>query len=104
MTQEGKRAKNTDNSINTFKKTAIHPFYLKQAFLLNRQGTHNFTIYSLFTGRYHCLYCICIMTRGEINPEHEGNPEGGAQGISRGLRLYFTVYPYLNHNTDIINF
>ena len=97
MTQEGKRAKNTDNSINTF-KTAIHPFYLKQALLLNRQGTQN------FTGRYLCLYCICIMTRGEINPEHEGNPEGGAQGISRGLRLYFTVYPYLNHNTDILNF
>ena len=30
--------------------------------------------------------------------------EGGAQGISRGLRLYFTVYPNLSHNKDIINF
>ena len=54
------------------------------------------------------LHCICIMTRGgiygEILPEHEGNPEGGARWISRGLRLYFTVYPNLSHNTDILNF
>ena len=41
---------------------------------------------------------------GKIEPEHEGNPEGGDQGISRGLRLYFTVYPDLSHNTDILNF
>ena len=26
-----------------------------------------------------------------------------AQGISRGLMLYFTVYPDLTHNTDINN-
>ena len=48
------------------------------------------------------------MTRGgiygEIYPEQEENPEGGAQGISWGLRLYFTVYPDLSHNTDILNF
>ena len=53
-------------------------------------------------------YCICIMLRGriysEIQPDHEGNPEGGAQGISQGLRLYFTVYPDLSHITDILNF
>ena len=24
--------------------------------------------------------------------------------ISRGLRIYFTVYPYLSHTTDILNF
>ena len=28
----------------------------------------------------------------------------GARGISRGLRLYFTVYPDLSNNTDILNF
>ena len=48
------------------------------------------------------------MTRGgmygEIKPEHEGNPEGRALGISRGLRLYITVCPDLSHDTDIINF
>ena len=52
--------------------------------------------------------CFCIMTRGGIHgekePEHEGNPEGGARRISRGLRLYFTVYPELSHNADILNF
>ena len=85
-------------------KTLITVKTLKQAFLLNRQGTKNFTIYSLFTGRYLCLYCICIMTRGEIKPENEGFPNGRTQGISQGLRLYFTVYPELNHNTDILNF
>ena len=51
---------------------------------------------------------ICIMTRGEmygeLKPEHEGNPEGGAGWISRGLRLNFTVYSDLSHNTDILNF
>ena len=36
--------------------------------------------------------------------EHEENPEGRAQGISRWLRLYFTVHPSLSHNTDILNF
>ena len=34
-------------------------------------------------------YCICIMT------EHEANPMIGAQGISWGLRLNFTVHPNL---------
>ena len=47
-------------------------------------------------------YCNCIVTRGglydEILPEPKGNPEGGAQGISRGLRHYFIVYPYSSHN------
>ena len=38
------------------------------------------------------------------NIEHKGNPEGEARGISWGLRLYFTVYPDLSHNTDILNF
>ena len=27
-----------------------------------------------------------------------------AQGISRGLKLYFIVYPDLSHNTDILNY
>ena len=35
------------------------------------------------------------MTRGgiygEMHPEPEGNPEGRAQRVSQGLRLYFTV-------------
>ena len=35
---------------------------------------------------------------------HKGSSEGGARGISRGLRLYFTMYPNLSHNTDILNF
>ena len=51
--------------------------------------------------------CICILTRGgirgEISPEYKVNPEGGALGISRGLRLYFSVYPNSSHNTVIIN-
>ena len=53
-------------------------------------------------------YCIGIETRGgiygEIWPEPEGNPESKARGISRGLRLYFTVYPDSSHNTDIVNY
>ena len=53
------------------------------------------------------LYCTCIMARGgihgEIEHEHKGNPEGKARGNSRGLRLYLTVYPFLSHNTDILN-
>ena len=48
------------------------------------------------------------MTRGgiygEIKPEPDGNPEAGTRGISRGLRLYLTVYPDVSHNTDILNF
>ena len=40
----------------------------------------------------------------EILPEHEGNSEGIDQGISWGIRLYFTVYPDLSNNTDILNF
>ena len=40
----------------------------------------------------------------KITPEHKVNLEGGAKGISRGLVLYFTVYPDLSHNTDILNF
>ena len=43
-----------------------------------------------------CKYCNCIVTRvgvyNEILPEPEGNPVGGARGISRGLRQYFIVY------------
>ena len=39
---------------------------------------------------YNKMECNCIVTRGgvydEISPEPEGNPEGGARGISRGLR------------------
>ena len=30
--------------------------------------------------------------------------EGKARGISRGVRLYFTVYPDLSHNTEILNY
>ena len=37
-------------------------------------------------------------------PEPEGNPEGEAKGICRGLRLYFTVYPDLSHYIDILNY
>ena len=52
--------------------------------------------------------CICIVARGwmygEIWPEPEGNAEGEARGISWGLGLYFTVYPYLSHTTDILNY
>ena len=40
----------------------------------------------------------------EIKPEPEGNPEGKAQGFSRGLRLYFIVFPDSSHNTDILNY
>ena len=40
----------------------------------------------------------------EIYPEHEGNPEGGAQGISQVLRLYLTIHPDLSHNIEILNF
>ena len=39
----------------------------------------------------------------EILPEPEGNPEGGAQGISRGFRQYFILYPDSSHNTVILN-
>ena len=50
-------------------------------------------------------YCVCILTRrgiyGEIWPEHKGNPEGGARGISRGLRLYFTLYHGLAIYTEV---
>ena len=34
----------------------------------------------------------------------QGNPEGKAQGISWGLRLYFIVYPDSSQNTDIFNY
>ena len=34
----------------------------------------------------------------------KGNPEGEAQGISRGLRLYFIVHPNLSETTDILNY
>ena len=41
------------------------------------------------------------MTRGGI---YERNPDGEAQGISRGLRLYFIVCPDSSYNTDILNY
>ena len=55
---------------------------------------------------------IRIGTRGGIyskiwpEPEGlpEGLPEGAALGQSQGLRPYFTVYPDLSPNTDIIPF
>ena len=41
--------------------------------------------------------CNCIVTRegvyNEILPEAEGNPEGGARGISRGLRQFSSYTP-----------
>ena len=40
----------------------------------------------------------------EIWPEPEGNPEGEARVISRGLWLYFIVLPDSSHNTDILNY
>ena len=52
--------------------------------------------------------CIHIRTRGgiygKIWPEPKGLPEGAARGQSQGLRPYFTVYPDLSPNTDIIPF
>ena len=52
--------------------------------------------------------CIRIRTRGgiygKIWSEPEGLPEGAARGQSQGLRPYFTVYPDLSPNTDIIPF
>ena len=73
---------------------------LNISYILNMVNTY-IALYS--TG-----YCICFMTRGgiygKIQPEHKGNPEGKAQGISQGLTLYFTVYPDSSHNTDILNF
>ena len=65
---------------------------------------------SLSSGWSQSLWfnCICITTRGGMfgknTPAQVGNPEGGAQGISQGLRLYFTVYADLSHNTDILIF
>ena len=54
------------------------------------------------------LYCIRIRTRGgiygKIWPEPEGLPAGTARGQSQGLKPYFTVYPDLSPNTDIIPF
>ena len=51
---------------------------------------------------------IRIRTRGgiygKIWPEPGGLPEGIARGQSQGLRPYFTVYPDLSPNTDIIPF
>ena len=37
-------------------------------------------------------------------PKNNENPKGGVQGIFWGLRLYFTVYADLSHNTDNIDF
>ena len=54
------------------------------------------------------VYCIRIRTRGgiygKIWPEPEGLPKGAARGQSQGLRPYFTVYPDLSPNTDIIQY
>ena len=36
--------------------------------------------------------------------EPKVNPEGEAQGIFQGLRLYFIVFHDLSHNTDILNY
>ena len=48
-------------------------------------------------------YCI-RRTRREIYAKIWPEPEGLAEGAARGLRPYFTVYPDLSPNTDIIPF
>ena len=77
------------------------------------QGTHC-TRHTLDSASGHCLlltaYSILYSYYDETNiaskiqPEMKRNPEGKGQGISLGLRLYFTVYPDLSHNTDILNY
>ena len=60
-----------------------------------------------FCGRvvvYELLYCIRIRTRGGIYGKIWPEPAGAAQRQSQGLRPYFTVYPDLSPNMDIILF
>ena len=40
------------------------------------------------------------MTRGGIYGEFEGHPKNGAGGVSKGLRVYFTVHLNLSNNKD----
>ena len=51
-------------------------------------------------------YFICIMTRrwiyGKIKPDPNGVPEGGVQGNSQGLRLYFNVHLDSSHNKYLV--
>ena len=102
----------TDASKNTTKTT--QPFFL-EASNKNLKTFHITTAGSANNGKHYrvvCVdpmitYCICIMMRGRIYsetwPEHKENPEGGAGGISQGLRLYFTIYPHSSDYTDIVN-
>ena len=46
-------------------------------------------------------YSLSLREIRRVKPE--GNPEGEARGISRGLRLYFIAFPDSSHNTDILN-
>ena len=59
------------------------------------------TILYLYLDERRDTHCVL---HNEIKPEPKGNPEGEAGGISRGIRLYFIVYPDLSYNTGILNY
>ena len=62
--------------------------------------------YSLFWGSEKVLYLFCYKRR-DIRWNiawARGKSQGQAQRISRGLRLYFIVYPDSSHNIEILNY
>jgi len=65
---------------------------------------NQYRVVEIWVGRE---YCNSIVTRvgvyDGILPGPKENHEGGARGISRGLRQYLVVYPDLSHNTVILN-